>query len=65
MDARLSDDDVRILAGLAAGRGTDALARDLGISERTLRRRVRGVCDDLEVRTPIEAVVWAVRQGLI
>lgn len=65
MDGRLSGDDVRILAGLATGRGPEAVARDLGISERTLRRRLRGVCDTLEVKTPIEAVIWAVRRGLI
>ena len=63
--SRMSDDDLRILAGLAAGRGPDSVARELGISERTLRRRLRRVCDDLGVKTPIEAVIWAVRSGLI
>jgi DNA-binding NarL/FixJ family response regulator len=62
---RVSDDDVRILAGMASGRVPEAVARDVGISERTLRRRLRRICDDLEVKTPIEAVIWAVRHGLI
>lgn len=63
--ARLSDGDVRILGALAGGRPPEAIARELGMSERTLRRRVRGVCDALEVKTSIEAVVWAVRRDLI
>ena len=62
---RLSDDDVRILAGLASGRGPETVARDIGISDRTLRRRLRRICDDLGVKTSIEAVIWAVRNGLI
>jgi DNA-binding NarL/FixJ family response regulator len=63
--SRISGDDVRILAGLAAGRAPETVARELGISERTLRRRLRRVCDVLAVKTPIEAVIWAVRNGLI
>lgn len=61
----LSDDEVRILGLLAAGRSPEAIARELDISERTLRRRLRHVCDVLDVRTSIEAVVWAVRRRLI
>lgn len=57
----LAADDLAILRPLSQGMTTDAIARELNISERTLRRRVRGICDQLGVRTPIEAVVWAVR----
>ena len=57
----LSDDDLAVLRPLSRGLTTDAIARELGVSERTLRRRVRLICDRIGVKTPIEAVVWAVR----
>lgn len=63
--ADLTGDDLAILRLLSRGLTTDAIARELGVSERTLRRRGRLICDRLGVRTPIEAVVWAVRSHLI
>ena len=63
--AHLTDDDLAVLRLLSRGLTTDAIARELGVSERTLRRRVRLICDRLGVKTPIEAVVWAVRNRLI
>jgi DNA-binding NarL/FixJ family response regulator len=61
----LTDDDLGILRLLGSGLTIDAIARELGVSERTLRRRVRLICDRLGVKTPIEAVVWAARGRLI
>ncbi|AWB91452.1 helix-turn-helix domain-containing protein [Aeromicrobium chenweiae] len=61
----LSDEDLDVLRLLSRGHTTDAIARELGVSERTLRRRGRLICDRLGVKTPIEAVVWAVRSRLI
>ena len=61
----LTDDDLAVLRLLGRGLTTDAIARELGVSERTLRRRVRLICDRLGVKTPIEAVVWAARNRLI
>ncbi|EHR63661.1 LuxR C-terminal-related transcriptional regulator [Saccharomonospora cyanea] len=61
---RLADRDVELLRLLAKGLPLDAVARRVGLSERTVRRRVRDVCDRIGVSTRIEAVVWAVRQGL-
>lgn len=61
----LSRDDVEVLRLLASGMTTDAIARELGLSPRTLRRRARDICDRLGVDTPIEAVVVAVRAKLI
>lgn len=63
--ADLSDDDLAMLRLLSRGLTTDAIARELGVSERTMRRRGRLICDRLGVKTPIEAVVWAVRSRLI
>ncbi len=62
---KLADDDLATLRLLSQGLTTDAIARELGVSERTLRRRVRLICDRLGVKTPIEAVVWAARGRLI
>jgi DNA-binding NarL/FixJ family response regulator len=61
----LDPHDVEILALVADGHTTDAVGRRLGLSERTVRRRLRAVADQLEVGSTIEAVVHAVRHGLI
>jgi hypothetical protein len=36
----------------------------LAVSERTLRRRTRAICDVLGVPAATTAVAWAARQGL-
>jgi DNA-binding NarL/FixJ family response regulator len=62
---RPSDLDIEILRRLSRGQTTDAIARRLGVSERTVRRRLRAVADEVGVGSSIEAVVFAVRAGLI
>lgn len=64
-DPPLSDDELKLLAQIASGVTADVAARKLELSARTLRRRLRSICDRLEVNTPIEAVVWAARRHLI
>lgn len=64
-NGNLSEEDLTILRPLSQGLTTEAIARELNISERTLRRRVRTICDQVGVNTPIEAVVWAVRKRRI
>ena len=58
-------DDVRILRLLSEGHTTDVIARRVGLSERTVRRRLRTLADEIGVDSTIEAVVYAVRSGLI
>lgn len=62
---RLDTDELELLALIARGLSLDVVARRLNVSERTVRRRVRSVCGRVGVDSSIEAVVWAVRRGLL
>lgn len=62
---RPEDLDLEILRLLSQGLTTHAIARRAGISERTVRRRLRAVADELGVDSSIQVVVHAVRAGLI
>ncbi len=62
---RLDGDDVELLACLARGMTREHIARRLDVSQRTLRRQTRDLCDRLGVETVIEAVAWAARRQLI
>lgn len=61
----LDPEDLELLAEIATGVTTEVAARHLELSARTLRRRIRNICDVLGVNTAIEAVVWAARRQLI
>lgn len=61
----LTDQDLQLLSMLAAGVSVEGVARRLELSDRTIRRRLRAICDRLGVDAPIEAVAWAARRGLI
>jgi DNA-binding NarL/FixJ family response regulator len=63
--AELSHQDVELLKLLAGGLPHDAVARRVGTSERTVRRRVKGICDRLGLSSSIQAVAWAARRGLV
>ena len=65
MSDELSGDDIALLALLASGLATETVARRLGLSERTVRRRTRLICDRLGVTTTVEAVAWAARRHLV
>ncbi|WP_134740972.1 helix-turn-helix domain-containing protein [Nocardioides sp. 503] len=57
--------DLEVLSLLAGGLTVDAVARRQGVSERTVRRRLRSIADQIGVDSTIEAVVHAVRSRLI
>lgn len=61
----LAEADVALLALVASGAQLSQVGRRLELSDRTVRRRIRTICDRLGVETLIEAVVWAVRRGLL
>ncbi len=57
--------DLEILGLLADGHTVESIARRVGVSERTVRRRLRAIADSIGVDSTIEAVVYAVRSHLI
>lgn len=61
----LDADELALLRLIGSGLPLDGVGRRLCLSERTVRRRARVVCDRLGVGTVIEAVVWAARRGLL
>ncbi|NYI04975.1 LuxR C-terminal-related transcriptional regulator [Allostreptomyces psammosilenae] len=61
----LTPEEQRMLQLLADGLPLDSVARRMCTSSRTLRRRIRAVCDRLGVQAPIQAVAWAARRHLI
>lgn len=57
--------DLKILTLLAEGHTVEVVSRQAGLSERTVRRRLRSLADELGVNSTIQTVVHAVRCGLI
>jgi DNA-binding NarL/FixJ family response regulator len=61
----ISDEDRQLLALLAAGVKDDAIGRQLGLSVRTMRRRVRRLLKLLDAQTRFQAGVQATRRGWV
>ncbi|HEX6231877.1 MAG TPA: LuxR C-terminal-related transcriptional regulator [Jiangellaceae bacterium] len=61
----LTRDDIEVLTLLAEGLPLSTIGRRLHLSERSIRRRLRMICDRLGCRSSIQAVVWAARRGLV
>ena len=61
----VSADEFAILRLVADGLPTDAVAHRLKTSPRTVRRRMRNLCDRVGATCTIQAVVWAARHGLV
>lgn len=58
------DEETRqLLTLLASGLKDDAIARQLGLSTRTMRRRIRTLLDDLSAANRFQAGVQAARRG--
>ena len=61
----VTHEELAILVLMANGLTLDSVALRVSLSPRTLSRRLRCVCDRLGVAHPIQAIVWAARQGLL
>lgn len=61
----LSDRDLVVLTMLAAGSSDAATARQLGVSVRTVERRVRHIMDRLGTTSRLQTGVVAARQGIL
>lgn len=61
----LDGQEMLLIRLLADGLVLDAIAHRLNLSERTVRRRIRALCDRLDVDTPVQVAVWAARSGLL
>ncbi|MGH8961216.1 MAG: LuxR C-terminal-related transcriptional regulator [Jatrophihabitantaceae bacterium] len=64
-DLGLDAEQTELVRLLADGLVLDAIARRLAISERTVRRRIRTLCDRFGVDTPVQVVVIAARNGVL
>ena len=62
---RVSAEELRLLSLLAEGLPLETIARRLSLSDRTVRRRSKALCDRMGARAPIQVVAWAARNGLI
>ncbi|WP_199520978.1 LuxR C-terminal-related transcriptional regulator [Jiangella anatolica] len=58
-------DELALISLFAQGLCIETIARRLELSERTIRRRSRALCDRIGVTTTIQVVAWAARRRLI
>ena len=62
--SELTPREQEILCHLAAGQSNKAIARELGISDGTVKLHVKAILRKLAVHSRVEAAVMAVEQGL-
>lgn len=62
---RLTEREVQVLKLVATGRNNRDIARDLFISENTVKNHVRNILEKLRLHSRMEAVLYAVRQKLV
>lgn len=60
-EAGLTDQESRILEHLIAGKSNKLIARDMGIAEGTVKVHVKHLLKKLNLRSRVEAAVWADR----
>lgn len=62
-EAGLTDQESKILEQIAAGRSNKLIARELGIAEGTVKVHVKHLLKKLNLRSRVEAAVWAVERA--
>src|SRR6184192_4418066 len=63
--AMLSPRELEVLRALATDAGNEAIARQLGISGKTLRNHIRSTYRKLGIYDRAQAVIVAIREGLV
>ena len=61
--ARLTDRERQILKLIATGRSNELIARELDIAEATVKVHVKNMLKKLNLKSRVEAAVWAVEHG--
>ena len=61
----LTERELEIITSLARGRGNKQIARDLSISEKTVRNHISNIYNKLHVYDKLGAVLYAIREGLV
>ena len=62
---RLTDRELQVLRLVARGKSNQEIARDLFISENTVKNHVRNILEKLQLHSRMEAVMYAVRERLL
>ena len=62
---RLTDREMEVLRQVAKGASNRDIARELYISENTVKNHVRNILEKLQLHSRMEAVVYAVRERLL
>jgi DNA-binding NarL/FixJ family response regulator len=62
---RLTDREMEVLTLVAQGKNNRDIAKDLFISENTVKNHVRNILEKLHLHSRMEAVVYAVREKLL
>jgi len=62
---RLTDRELEVLRLVARGGSNREIARDLFISENTVKNHVRNILEKLQLHSRMEAVMYAVREKLL
>ena len=61
----LTDRELEVIKALAQGKSNKEIARDLGISEKTVRNHASNIYKKLHIFDRTQAVIYAVRRGLV
>ncbi len=62
---RLTDRELQVLRLVAKGLGNRDIAKDLYISENTVKNHIRNILEKLQLHSRMEAVIYAVREKLL
>jgi two-component system NarL family response regulator len=62
---RLTDRELQVLRLIATGMSNREIARELTISENTVKNHVRNILEKLHLHSRVEAVMYALRENII